>query len=164
MAPGGNVPNVSVTLGGKFVSWQRRLLVEGRLQGHPDVVPRQPYCAFAPDLQVPRPAGGVSRRATARAANPKPAHFSMVAGLPQVIDRLHHPNVKNGAEIAANICASCHGESGVSRLERIPIRQNHILRCGSNLDIRVEESHRGRCRCLPKGHRRFGEPFSVACF
>ena len=29
----------------------------------------------------------------------------------------------------------------------------------SNLDIRLEGSHRGRCRCLPKGHRRFGEPF-----
>ena len=49
-------------------------------------------------------------------------------------------------------------------LERIPIRQNHILRCGSNLDIRWEESHRGRCRCLPKGRRRFGGPFSVTCF
>ena len=49
-------------------------------------------------------------------------------------------------------------------LERIPIRQNHILRCGSNLDIRWEESHRGRCRCLPKGRRRFGGPFSATCF
>src|SRR5208283_5774359 len=52
----------------------------------------------------------------------------------------------------------------VLALERIPIRQNHILRCGSNLDIRWEESHRGRCRCLPKGRRRFGGPFSVTCF
>jgi hypothetical protein len=49
-------------------------------------------------------------------------------------------------------------------LERIPIRQNHILRCGSNLDIRWEESHRGRCRFLPKGRRRFGGPFSATCF
>ncbi len=49
-------------------------------------------------------------------------------------------------------------------LERIPIRQSHIRRCGSNLDIRWEGSHRGRCRCLPKGHRRFGEPFYAACF
>ena len=49
-------------------------------------------------------------------------------------------------------------------LERIPIRQSHIRRCGSNLDIRLEGSHRGRCRCLPKGHRRFGEPFFAACF
>src|SRR5208283_2439765 len=54
--------------------------------------------------------------------------------------------------------------NSVRYLERIPIRQNHILRCGSNLDIRWEESHRGRCRCLPKGRRRFGGPFSVTCF
>src|SRR5262245_59860475 len=39
---------------------------------------------------------------------------SMVAWTPQVIERLHHPNVKNGNDIAANICASCHGEKGVS--------------------------------------------------
>src|SRR5208283_4841846 len=60
-----------------------------------------------------------------------------------------------------------HGAPGIvanTWLERIPIRQNHILRCGSNLDIRWEESHRGRCRCLPKGRRRFGGPFSVTCF
>jgi cytochrome c553 len=44
----------------------------------------------------------------------------MVAWTPQVIDRLHHPNVKNGAEIAANICASCHGESGVSPNPQFP--------------------------------------------
>ncbi len=45
---------------------------------------------------------------------------SMVAWTPQVIDRLHHPNVKNGAEIAANICASCHGETGVSPTPQFP--------------------------------------------
>jgi cytochrome c553 len=44
----------------------------------------------------------------------------MVAWTPQVIDRLYHPNVKNGAEIAANICASCHGESGVSPNPQFP--------------------------------------------
>ena len=49
-------------------------------------------------------------------------------------------------------------------LERIPIRQNHIQRCGSNLDTRLAGSHRGRCRCLPRGRRRFGEPFFATCF
>ncbi len=44
----------------------------------------------------------------------------MVAWTPQVIDRLHHPNLKNGAEIAANICASCHGEKGVSPDSQFP--------------------------------------------
>ena len=38
----------------------------------------------------------------------------MVAWTPQVINRLHHPNLQNGAAIAANICAGCHGENGVS--------------------------------------------------
>ena len=45
---------------------------------------------------------------------------SMVAWTPQVIERLHHPNVKNGNAIAANICASCHGESGVSPNAQFP--------------------------------------------
>jgi cytochrome c553 len=45
---------------------------------------------------------------------------SMVAWTPQVIDRLHRPNVKNGNEIAANVCASCHGESGVSPNAQFP--------------------------------------------
>jgi cytochrome c553 len=45
---------------------------------------------------------------------------SMVAWTPQVIERLHHPNVKNGNEIAANICASCHGENGVSLSPQFP--------------------------------------------
>ena len=44
----------------------------------------------------------------------------MVAWTPQVIDRLHHPNAKNGAEIATNICASCHGENGVSPNPQFP--------------------------------------------
>jgi len=39
---------------------------------------------------------------------------------PQIIDRLHHPNLKNGAEIAANICASCHGDNGVSPNPQFP--------------------------------------------
>ena len=38
----------------------------------------------------------------------------MVAWSPQVIDRLRHPNSQNGADLAANICAGCHGENGVS--------------------------------------------------
>ena len=45
---------------------------------------------------------------------------SMVAWTPQVIERLHHPNAKNGNEIAANICASCHGENGVSLGPQFP--------------------------------------------
>jgi cytochrome c553 len=45
---------------------------------------------------------------------------SMVAWTPQVIERLHRPNVKNGNEIAANICASCHGENGVSLNSQFP--------------------------------------------
>jgi cytochrome c553 len=45
---------------------------------------------------------------------------TMVAWTPEVIDRLHHPNQKNGAEIAANICASCHGENGVSPAAQFP--------------------------------------------
>jgi cytochrome c553 len=48
------------------------------------------------------------------------APVSMVAWTPQVIERLHHPNVKNGNEIAANICASCHGENGVSLNAQFP--------------------------------------------
>jgi cytochrome c553 len=39
---------------------------------------------------------------------------SIVAWTPQVIDRLRHPNSQNGADLAANICAGCHGENGVS--------------------------------------------------
>ncbi len=45
---------------------------------------------------------------------------SMVAWTPQVIERLHHPNMKNGGEIAANVCASCHGEKGVSLGPQFP--------------------------------------------
>jgi cytochrome c553 len=45
---------------------------------------------------------------------------SMVAWTPEVIERLHHPNAKNGNEIAANICASCHGENGVSLGPQFP--------------------------------------------
>jgi cytochrome c553 len=45
---------------------------------------------------------------------------SMVAWTPQVIDRLHHPNAERGKEIAASICASCHGEHGVSAGPQFP--------------------------------------------
>ncbi|MBO0733278.1 MAG: hypothetical protein J2P49_02975 [Methylocapsa sp.] len=47
---------------------------------------------------------------------------SMVAWTPQVIERLHHPNTKNGNEIAANICASCHGEKGESATQQTHVR------------------------------------------
>lgn len=39
---------------------------------------------------------------------------SMVAWTEEVIARLHHPNEENGSDLAANICASCHGADGVS--------------------------------------------------
>jgi len=104
---------------GKFVSWQRRLLVEERSQGHPDVVPRQPHWRLCRDLQVPRPAGGVSRRANSQAANPKHSPIPWLPGLRSYRPALSS-NVKNGAEIAANICASCHGESGVSPNPQFP--------------------------------------------
>ncbi len=45
---------------------------------------------------------------------------SMVAWTPEVIDRLHHPDVERGKEIAASICASCHGERGVSTGPQFP--------------------------------------------
>jgi len=48
------------------------------------------------------------------------------------------------------------------RLERIPIVRT--ISCGAEVNIRWEESHRGRCRCLPKGHRRVGGPFSATWF
>jgi cytochrome c553 len=39
---------------------------------------------------------------------------SLVAWTEAVIARLHDPNEKNGSDLAANICASCHGADGVS--------------------------------------------------
>lgn len=45
---------------------------------------------------------------------------SLVAWTPQVIERLHHPNLQNGGEIAANVCASCHGETGISPGPQFP--------------------------------------------
>ncbi len=45
---------------------------------------------------------------------------SMVAWTPEVIDRLHHPDAERGKEIAASICASCHGERGVSTGPQFP--------------------------------------------
>jgi cytochrome c553 len=45
---------------------------------------------------------------------------SQVAWTAQVIDRLHHPNVKNGSDLAASICAGCHGENGISPAPQFP--------------------------------------------
>ncbi len=45
---------------------------------------------------------------------------STVAWTPQVIDRLRHPDRQRGASIAANACASCHGESGISTDPQFP--------------------------------------------
>ncbi len=44
----------------------------------------------------------------------------MVAWTPEEVERLHHPNVQNGNEIAATICATCHGENGVSPSPQFP--------------------------------------------
>jgi cytochrome c553 len=45
---------------------------------------------------------------------------SLVAWTPEVIDRLHTPNLENGSDLAANICASCHGADGVSPDPQFP--------------------------------------------
>ncbi|HXW72663.1 MAG TPA: c-type cytochrome [Methylocella sp.] len=45
---------------------------------------------------------------------------SMVAWTPEVIERLHRPNEENGSDIAANICVSCHIESGAAYDPKIP--------------------------------------------
>jgi cytochrome c553 len=45
---------------------------------------------------------------------------SLVAWTPEVIDRLHTPNEENGSDLAANICASCHGADGVSPDPQFP--------------------------------------------
>jgi cytochrome c553 len=45
---------------------------------------------------------------------------SQVAWTAQVIDRLNHPNVKNGSELAASTCAGCHGERGMSPDPQFP--------------------------------------------
>lgn len=45
---------------------------------------------------------------------------SMVAWTEQVIDRLHDPNEENGSDLAANVCASCHGADGVSPDPQFP--------------------------------------------
>ncbi len=45
---------------------------------------------------------------------------SMVAWTPAVIARLRHPNAQNGAELAASVCTSCHGENGVSPNPQFP--------------------------------------------
>lgn len=39
---------------------------------------------------------------------------SRVAWTEDVIERLRNPNEENGSDLAANICASCHGADGVS--------------------------------------------------
>jgi cytochrome c553 len=63
-------------------------------------------------------AGSPAARQPTSEAKAQPV--SMVAWTTQVIERLHHPNLKSGAEIAANICASCHGENGVSPRPQFP--------------------------------------------
>lgn len=45
---------------------------------------------------------------------------SMVAWTAEVIGRLHDPNEENGPDLAANICASCHGANGVSPDPQFP--------------------------------------------
>ncbi|MCX7899431.1 MAG: c-type cytochrome, partial [Methylocystis sp.] len=45
---------------------------------------------------------------------------SSVAWTPEIIGRLRHPDEKKGAEIAANKCAPCHGETGVSPDAQFP--------------------------------------------
>jgi cytochrome c553 len=45
---------------------------------------------------------------------------SLVAWTAPVIARLHDPNEENGSDLAANICASCHGADGVSPDPQFP--------------------------------------------
>jgi cytochrome c553 len=63
-------------------------------------------------------AGSPAARQPSSEARAQPV--TMVAWTPQVIERLHQPNLQNGANIAANICANCHGENGVSRGPQFP--------------------------------------------
>jgi cytochrome c553 len=50
----------------------------------------------------------------------KAAPVSQVAWTTQVIDRLHHPDAKSGNDLAANICAGCHGQNGISSAPEFP--------------------------------------------
>ncbi len=59
-------------------------------------------------LQAGSPA--VRQPVSATVAEP----VSRVAWTAEVIDRLHDPNEENGSDLAANICASCHGADGIS--------------------------------------------------
>lgn len=63
-------------------------------------------------------AGSPAARQPSSEAKAQPV--SMVAWTPEVIARLHTPNKKNGGAIAANICANCHGETGVSPDPQFP--------------------------------------------
>jgi cytochrome c553 len=45
---------------------------------------------------------------------------SMVAWTDEVIARLHKPNAESGSDLAANICASCHGADGKSPDPQFP--------------------------------------------
>jgi cytochrome c553 len=57
-------------------------------------------------------AGSPAARQPSSEAKAQPV--SQVAWTAQVIERLHHPNRQNGSELAANVCAGCHGETGIS--------------------------------------------------
>jgi cytochrome c553 len=63
-------------------------------------------------------AGSPAARQPSSEARAQPV--SMVAWTPQIIERLRHPNMPKGAELAANICAGCHGEKGISPDPQFP--------------------------------------------
>jgi cytochrome c553 len=63
-------------------------------------------------------AGSPAARQPTSAAKAQPV--SQVAWTAQVIDRLHHPNTKNGSDLAASICAGCHGGNGISPDPQFP--------------------------------------------
>jgi cytochrome c553 len=54
-----------------------------------------------------------SPAAKQRSDDAKAQPVSQVAWTAQVIERLQHPNVKNGSD-AAGVCAGCHGQNGMS--------------------------------------------------
>lgn len=90
------------------------IIVVPVIQGESTGVGRRAAVFRSIGIQAGSPAG-VQPSSEAKA---KPV--TMVAWTPQVIDRLHHPNLQNGAEIAAKICATCHGETGVSPAPQFP--------------------------------------------
>lgn len=48
------------------------------------------------------------------------APVSVVAWTPQVMERLRNPDLAKGAALAKTVCASCHGENGVSPDPQFP--------------------------------------------